>query len=346
MMDVNRRGTSNQAILSANHELNEREMAEGKTALDSYPERLSLYWKSVCSMDCIMCAKHAFGYPLDSEDDLLRVLEKVDGLMPCVAGFCLCPSGEPLESRMLFRLAGHAYADTRILIVTSGQLLRGAILDQVFEYRINHLSVSLNAATPKTYEDITGRSFEVLLGNLRELLARRDVSDGRPHMDYSIVAMKRTEAELADFVRLSADLGGERAIIRKLGRDIPAAACQRSIRFDPASEDILCHDGRDEGLLDTLREVGREVGIRVSADFGDCFTRPPYTYGFQVARKVDPRPWKALEFLPSGESRFACGKPADLGNIWDYDTFHEYWNSPQWLAARQRTLDAPHEPAV
>ncbi|MEN6344199.1 MAG: radical SAM protein [Armatimonadia bacterium] len=343
---TNRRNTQNSELVAANHAQNEAEMASGQVTMQSYPERLSFYWRSPCSLDCVMCGKHALGYPLDDEKQVLRLAEWAEEVFPHLGGLCLCPSGEPFESDVLLQIVAHAYANTRILVVSNGQRLAGQILDQVFEYRVDHLSISLNAARAETYQAITGAPFETLLTNLRELLRRRSGGDGRPHLDYSIVAMNRTAPELRDFVRLAADLGGERAIIRKLGVSIPVAACRRNIRFDPRVENVLTDESVGERLLDDLCAVGESAGIRVSADFGRAFTRPPYRYGLQTSHALDARPWKALELTSCGDTRFACGKPADLGNAWEFERLHDLWNGPKWVAARAATVARPAEPAA
>jgi radical SAM protein with 4Fe4S-binding SPASM domain len=170
-----------------------------------------------CNLSCRMCPRH-HGHPppIDLDLDVLRKIA-VD-LFPYASGVSLSCGGEPLMARHfdaaldIVAAAGVPHVD----FVTNATLLTERRIRKVMSAGLRRIMVSLDAATPETYEDIRlGASFDRVIGNLR-LLRRLKAEAGTPYprLRLNLVLMRRNVRELPDYLRLARELGATEIDVR------------------------------------------------------------------------------------------------------------------------------------
>lgn len=149
---------------------------ENKTALDDPPRLLSLGHDASCNLACPTCRPEILMADREKNERLERARERV--ILPLLrghpTGLRLTAWGDPFASRhyrsILEALRGDEYTGVRLFLLTNGLLLtRGqwASMPHLAQ-RVAALSVSVDAASKETYEDVRrpGR-WEVIEQNLR-----------------------------------------------------------------------------------------------------------------------------------------------------------------------------------
>lgn len=168
------------------------------------PLELMLPPTTYCNYDCLMCEWGEVG----TLDDELSA-EFYDALAPLLATARALEvaGGEPLASPVfrdfLARLDREVYPDLRVSLVTNGSYLSPgqSSLERV---PFSTIIISLNAATPETYEAVNrGLPFERVRRNLDALLLWR--KNGSLHGDlvYSMVLLKKNRHEIKAFAKLA-----------------------------------------------------------------------------------------------------------------------------------------------
>lgn len=163
-----------------------------------------------CNNHCRMCEMH------DSEPEMAELPEvvyrSVLELLPTLKDLSLA-GAEPLMSSRLPALLRECdaarYPDLELTMTTNGLLLDPAILADMARVRFHTIIVSINAATPGTYERVSGtpQGFERVIRNVRALVDRSRGWPGRPRVVLSFVAMRSNIGEMGAFVDLARSLG-------------------------------------------------------------------------------------------------------------------------------------------
>lgn len=169
------------------------------------PLELVVSTTSHCNYDCLMCH---FGQEGSLSDELpASFYASLEPLWPGLARFEAL-GGEPLASPV-FRdfLAGptlRQYPDVRVALTTNGSYLTAAELDRLAGVSFEHLTISLNAATPDTYRDVNrGLPWLRIRHNLDALLDRKRNRHNPESVSYSMVILRRNHGEIAAFAELA-----------------------------------------------------------------------------------------------------------------------------------------------
>jgi MoaA/NifB/PqqE/SkfB family radical SAM enzyme len=125
--------------------------------------------------------------------------------------------GEPLLNPQLPRFIAHLkQRGAHVLFNTNAVLLDERRGDALRETGLDELRVSLDAATPALYHRLRGiDKFEQIIDNLRAFIVRHGGRE-RPRVSLWFVGMRENLHELADFVRLAADLGVPEVYLQRL----------------------------------------------------------------------------------------------------------------------------------
>ena len=202
-----------------NQRRNFREQEAAAVRLESMPTRLHLQTTGKCNFRCIMCWREQPGRmgprPSSCMDPALLRRVAHEGFAYAMSVNLSC-SGEPLLASNLDESLELAKRyDVPLNITTNGSLLgRPGMLEKLVP-RLGHLTLSLDAATPKTLESIRpGARFHEIVAamarcsEMRNALAER--TGRRPTLSFGVVLMRRNIAELPDLVRLAKRLEVER----------------------------------------------------------------------------------------------------------------------------------------
>jgi len=272
---------------------------EERTALDDPPRLLSLGHDASCNLACPTCRPSILMADREQNERLERARDRV--ILPLLrgdsTGLRLTAWGDPFASRhyrsILEALRGDEYRHVRLFLLTNGLLLtrsQWAAMPHLAQ-RVAALSVSVDAATQETYEDVRrpGR-WQVIEENLRffgELrregffpldTSGQETGDQVTGFGLNFVVQASNFREMPAFVRLAREVGADYVAFQKyisFGHEGGAAYSRKDVASPLHPEhreflEVLKHpDLRDprvnfmqlEGLIE--RPVVSSLGMTV-----------------------------------------------------------------------------------
>lgn len=205
----------------ANSVLNLRELLSGKVALDSTPPKLGIDMTGACNVKppCVYCAwdfnKALEGANVNAPFNLDTLADYgpfFDNSLELVN----CSIGEPFMMRNVDELLDAFGGRGKVLeLTTNGQILTDVNISKLLGRNV-HLYVSLDAATPETYAKLRNDAFGKLLDNVRRLVAAKGGRGRLPLVYLVFMPMRANVHEVDAFVRLAAELGADRLVLRPL----------------------------------------------------------------------------------------------------------------------------------
>ena len=177
------------------------------------PVHLTIANTNRCNLRCPMCIRQALpdGDGLRGEMDRDLFLRLAEETFPYLKRLALSVSGEPfLSSWLPDLLATVERFAVKLEVTSNGTLLADhAILERVVR-NLASLTVSIDAATPATYEAIrVGAKFAAVVANLARLqrMRQRLPPAERPALGLACVLMRSNIEELPALVQLASELG-------------------------------------------------------------------------------------------------------------------------------------------
>jgi hypothetical protein len=201
--------------------LNQQEIADGRTVLQSTPPNLGIDLHGACNVKppCVYCE---WDFAKNLEGDRTTVPFTRETLREWGAFFDNsttlnnCSIGEPFMMKNLDELLDVFRAEGKVLqMTTNGQILTDRNIQKLLGLPID-LYVSLDAATAETYAKLRNDRFESLLRNLRRLIEAKGGRGGLPRVHVVFMPMRCNVHELDAFIRLAADLQADRLVLRPL----------------------------------------------------------------------------------------------------------------------------------
>jgi radical SAM protein with 4Fe4S-binding SPASM domain len=250
--------------------------------------------------------------------------------------------GEPLLNKDLPQIIEkvkrrNAYA----LFNTNGLLLRGRPVERVIRAGLDELRVSIDSASPETYELVRGMDgFARIIENLRALAAMKGtLGSATPRVSLWITGMKSNVAELPALVRLAHEVGVCEVYLQRLVYSDRGLAVQSEALFGQA----------DEPQLAAVREAER-VALELGVDLrGSGEVSPGAMVAGnsldQEAYRACRRPWSLMYVTANGNVLPCCIAPFTgahydgivLGNIFQ-ETAEEIWNGQRYQEWRRGML--------
>ncbi len=205
---------------------NRAELLAKATVLSSTPTSLGIDLHGVCNVKppCVYCewdtSKSAEGANVDRPFSR-ETLDEYGEFFAGASSLVNCSIGEPFMMKNLDGLLD-AFADRGkfLEITTNGQILTERNIEKLLGRPI-HLYISLDSGSPQTYAKLRNDRFDAILANLRRLIAAKGGRRALPHVYLVFMPMPINRHELADFIRICAELGVDRAVLRPLN-DSPA----------------------------------------------------------------------------------------------------------------------------
>jgi radical SAM protein with 4Fe4S-binding SPASM domain len=232
-----------------------RDMAAGRTVVEARPSHVRLEVTTYCNLRCVQCGIDT--YPLANRHLERVVLDRLEQeVFPTTAFVQYADQGEPL----LYPHLEHALALQRrhdipsTKLITNGMLLDEAKSRLLLASGLTELAVSLDGATPETYERIRrGARFDRVLGNVARFRELRDAAgETRPRITFIAVALRDVMDELEGIVHLAAEHGASRMELRRLqnalGQDCTAHSIQDRARARRGLERAM-NAARQHGIL-------------------------------------------------------------------------------------------------
>jgi MoaA/NifB/PqqE/SkfB family radical SAM enzyme len=171
---------------------------------------------TVCNLSCRTCMRNNWHEPLDHMPlNLYRELLDQARAMPDLRLLSLGGIGEPLAHPHLLDMVAQAKSQgLAVELVTNGLLLEPGLARALIEMGLDLLWVSIDGATPESYDDVRGAGLQKVLGQLEELQRlQRDIGRATPQLGLVFVAMKRNLADLAELPRLAWRVGAARVLV-------------------------------------------------------------------------------------------------------------------------------------
>lgn len=205
----------------ANSVCNVREMLDGRAELSSTPRSLGIDLYGVCNVKppCVYCEwdsnKNLEGDFVDAPFGL-ETLEEWGAFFDNSSTLVNCSIGEPFMMKNIDELLDVFGNSGKVLEMTSnGQILTDRNIEKLLGRPVD-LYVSLDAATPETYEKLRNTRFAALVDNLRRLINAKGGPGHLPRVHLVFMPMQVNVHELDAFVRLCADLRADRLVLRPL----------------------------------------------------------------------------------------------------------------------------------
>jgi MoaA/NifB/PqqE/SkfB family radical SAM enzyme len=222
-----------------------------------------------CNIRCVMChqsldaARKAPTVRL-APDDFDRIASRI---LPHASFLSLSLGAEPLLSPHfveILEIAG-VYRVPNVNFFTNGLLLDDEKIDAIVRCGVSQVCISIDGATPSTYNDIRrGGDFDRLIGKVERLIERRNAAGSpTPRVRFDFVMMRRNIHEIVDVVHLA----------RRLGVD--ALNFSHLICFEGLGmEDESLSRDRDlsnrwlQRAVDTAHDLGLDVQFQPAGDKG------------------------------------------------------------------------------
>jgi len=299
------------------------------------PAIVQLELTAACDLACVMCPlPHETRHGTGGERFEVADLERERALFAAAAGVELTGFGEILchphllDCLRWFRTLGLGVAATSNGNRLTDELTRAIVGENLLDV----LCLSIDAATPATYERIRRRGdFAQLQRNVDCWASRR--GPGAPRLRFSFAAMEPNIRELPAFVRWAAQAGAERVIVQHI-YEAPHTQRWGLQHHRELARAVLAEAG---ALAD---ELGVTLDGRNLAQQGAVGHRPGLI-------KDCPFPW-AHTFIKANRRVAACAmvwEDLDLGDL--RDGFTPVWRGNAYTEFRRAMAGAtPPAPCV
>jgi radical SAM protein with 4Fe4S-binding SPASM domain len=323
------------------------------------PRRLQVEITGACNLRCRMCLvryrpridKVEGAFPLE------RFVALLDEL-PDLEQVTLQGLGEPLlHPDLVAMVAAAKRRGIEVGFNTNGTLLTASRADALVASGVDWMHVSIDGATAATFEHIReGARFAHVVRNLRRLLATRHrLSSATPRIQLNTVLMRCNVHELADLVRLAADIGVDRLWLQALSHDFSDTdeddVAYVEIRRFARDQALWAGDTEssdDDPPLEVLA-AGRRLATRLGLELRLPEDGPPdeLTAGHDTTLPCD-WPWTSAYITHDGKVQPCCMVMGDdravIGDIAD-GGLAEVWRGEAYRRFRHQLLsDRP--PAV
>jgi MoaA/NifB/PqqE/SkfB family radical SAM enzyme len=222
---------------------------------------------------------------------------------------------------------------------TNGTLLTAPRARQLVDAGVAWVHVSMDGATPITYESIRiGARFERVLEHVAALVDARAASGGqRPEISLVTVLMRRNVAELPRLVELAAGCGVDELWVQALAHsfdDVRSTPAFDAIRAFTDAE-ALWHDPRAAAVVAQARDVARRRGLRFRAPGSG--TVPPREHGSPGCHW----PWRSAYVRRDGGIQPCCmlmGEDREILGDLSADDFATIWHGTAYRDFRAALL--------
>ncbi|MBN2407406.1 MAG: radical SAM protein [Elusimicrobia bacterium] len=319
--------------------LNEIEITERKTKLESMPRSLGVTITDRCNLDCIMCDYREAGWelPKKTADEILFLLPYLRSI--------LWQGGEVFLARDFECLFDAAAMHPGLIqsVVSSGILIDDKWAEKLVRAGVD-LTLSIDGVTSETYEKIRRPAkFAALLENItrlnhyrKEAASRTDSASRKPTLSMHFVVMRSNHCEMEKALDFAAEHGFD------------------TLKFSPvegisgAENIFLNNDVRAEEHISRVRprilKKAAEYGIHISY----CLPCAGEPGGGAERREPAPAPryspvlcylpWQSMYIDYHRNVKPQCLCPVYAGSI-DSMSLLDIWNGPVMRSYREKILN-------
>jgi radical SAM protein with 4Fe4S-binding SPASM domain len=295
-----------------------------------------------CNLRCQMCAIQfrqdgpPFGPPAFMDFDVYtRLLDQFPGLEELQ----LQGLGEPMMHPRFFDMIEYAVSrGIKVSTNTNATLMNARRAERCVTSGLGEIHISIDGATPATYEQIRVRArFDRVIANVEGLVAaRRRLVAATPRIRMVVVAMRRNLHELPDLVRLAHHLAIDTVFVQHLCHDFGESglpAHYRPMRDFVDVETLERDDPERVGRsFAEARRLADELGVELRLPRTRPRLHPPGTPG---PRRCD-WPWRGAYVSYQGLAMPCCmvstpdrihfGSMAERGaeTVWNNEAYQAF----------------------
>ena len=164
-----------------------------------------------CNLDCITCFRNAWEQPIGrmSDETFERFFAGLRALSPRPSVY-FGGIGEPLfHPKTIEWVRRVKELGVKVELITNGTILNEKIARQLIDAGLDVLWVSIDGATPESYEDIRlGAELPTVIQNMKRLFRMRKGGHfPQPEIGVAFVAMKRNINDLPQIIKLGQTFG-------------------------------------------------------------------------------------------------------------------------------------------
>ena len=302
-------------------------LVEGNVPL---PRQIYLGLTQICNRSCSFCVSRSFA-PAVLSLDLVRQLARQ--LRDHVDVIALTGAGEAMvhpDFWCAVDILVEEIPGIRFKMNSSGVTL-GKAAERIVQYPFRNITVSLNAATPETYQRFIGGNFEQVLSSIKKMVAERARSESGADLSLtlSMVLMNSTVPELPDFVSRAFELGVEEV-----------QGIYLMINDSELESESPWHRPQwSNAFLERATERASALGVavRLPPRFREA---QGISNGFQLSSLPETQgqacvePWSTIYVRPNGDILPCPYSEESLGNI-TYQALDDIWNGAPYHALRE-----------
>jgi radical SAM protein with 4Fe4S-binding SPASM domain len=289
-----------------------------------------------CNLHCQMCAINYDSRYLPGSKrppyltpDLFQRLEPI---FPSLNRAYLFGLGEPLLNKhLLDYIRTLSSAGVETWFNTNGTLIDDDKAEALARAGAGAITVSIDGATPETYERIrVGAKFSDVVRGIRSLVRASRIY-GRPSVDLSFVGMASNLHELPRLVDFAAEVGAGGVHVEPLYSQI-----QHDLQEHYARENLgLLGSPRVDELFGEAKRRASDAGVRLASRFLIGSGSADYV---ARSRGLDiwwtcTEPWASIWVTSAGEVRTCCINETSFGNLFE-QSFSEIWNGQHYAEFR------------
>lgn len=298
------------------------------------PTKLQLETTNRCNLGCIECYRTNLDFKAKLGDLSLENFRHIIGQFPYLRGVSLFGLGEPLLNRELGEMLAclrRERPEVRPYITTNATLLDETRVNFLVKHHVD-LTVSLNAATPDSYRQVTGSKrfgLSEIIGNIKRL----STAARKTNMRFTIcmVIMNENIAEIPEYVRLAHEVGAKEAYFGEQN-------------YDGAGDRLEVLRIRNPEFVRSQLAVARDLGARLNVRVGHS-KRDPMIWGRKKAFVPCKYLWKMPYISWDGYLLPCCARPFpgvfNFGQVLPEgdlpaSSFQELWSSETYKTMRSR----------
>ncbi|MSP11868.1 MAG: radical SAM/SPASM domain-containing protein [Chloroflexi bacterium] len=287
--------TLTQLSFEKNIAKNQQEFTEGKLILESRPTFAWLAFTGRCNLNCAHCARRLRSFrALPETPDLTPELfgKLKTQLLPWLTRYQL--GGNNLGEQLYAPNFDEYFDDMqqypgRPVIQTSGMLLNTERIEALAASGAQ-INLSLEGATPGTYNSVRGRNLDELIEFARYLDVERKRLDSKATIKLTFTSFYDNIRELPDLVTICKDTGVDMLVVTHL---LPLHEGQRY-------QSLVYHQSMANEMYDKSERLAAELGVKIAT---------PHRFKIKPLHK-SPEPMEVGLFnpktIPVGKERGAA----------------------------------------
>lgn len=292
------------------------QMKLGTSYVIGYPYYLTIDPTNYCNLKCPLCptGKKDTSAPRGrmSLDNFKKIIDELGKYLYSIDLFNW---GEPLLNKQIYQMVSYAHQNNIWTnISTNFNFFSESEAEDMVLSGLNHLIISLDGASPQTYQQYqVGGDFERVIENIKLLVRKkRELESKRPLVEWQFIPMRHNEEEIPKAKEIAKELGMDTFSLLPL-------------------------------RVDMGKEIFEDIGERLTKDDkwlpkSEKYSRYDYEKkSRKVERKVCQFLWTTTSIGWDGQVYPCCAvypSKYSFGNIFEMP-FRKIWNSQAYRDSRQ-----------